>query len=337
MGAYGLPCLADQVIQDDSVIKGSLGVGVDSVNGENFGFDTIRLKENNLRINFVDTSSSSSFPGNDWQIVINDSSNGGSNYFAIEDSDGQTTPFKVMAGAPTGSIHVNSSGHVGFGTVSPALRLEQDQSSGFSAQTWDVGGNETNFFIRDSNNAKIPFKINPGAPHNTLVLAADGRVGLGKKLPTAALDVVGDGVFSGNVSGAAGTFTGITFNEDGSIVSATGATLSIGGSWIDASSAELKQDISDLSEAEALRALQAMRPVHFAYKTDPQERKLGFIAEEVPDLVATNDRKGLSPMDIVGVLTRVAQAQEARIKRQDSELDHLISRIEDLEKQLNDQ
>jgi hypothetical protein len=238
---------------------------------------------------------------------------------------------------------------VGFGTVSPALklhvkvgdtpalRLEQDQSSGFSAQTWDVGGNEANFFIRDSNNAKIPFKINPGAPNNTLVLAADGRVGLGKNLPTAALDVVGDGVFSGNVSGAAGTFTGITFNEDGSIVSATGATLSIGGSWIDASSAELKQDISDLSEAEALRALQAMRPVHFAYKTDPQERKLGFIAEEVPDLVATNDRKGLSPMDIVGVLTRVAQAQEARIKRQDSELDHLISRIEDLEKQLNDQ
>lgn len=349
MGAYGLPCLADQVIQDDSVIKGSLGVGLDASNGENFGYDTIRLKENNLRINFVDTSSSSSFPGNDWQIVINDSSNGGSNYFAIEDSDGQTTPFKVMAGAPTGSIHVNSSGHVGFGTVSPALklhvkvgdtpalRLEQDQSSGFSAQTWDVGGNEANFFIRDSNNAKIPFKINPGAPNNTLVLAADGRVGLGKNLPTAALDVVGDGVFSGNVSGAAGTFTGITFNEDGSIVSATGATLSIGGSWIDASSAELKQDISDLSEAEALRALQAMRPVHFAYKTDPQERKLGFIAEEVPDLVATNDRKGLSPMDIVGVLTRVAQAQEARIKRQDSELDHLISRIEDLEKQLNDQ
>jgi hypothetical protein len=248
--------------------------------------------------------------------------------------------------------------HVKVGDT-PALRLEQDQSSGFSAQTWDVGGNEANFFIRDSNNAKIPFKINPGAPNNTLVLAADGRVGLGKNLPTAALDVVGDGVFSGNVSGAAGTFTGnvsgaagtftgnvsgaagtftgITFNEDGSIVSATGATLSIGGSWIDASSAELKQDISDLSEAEALRALQAMRPVHFAYKTDPQERKLGFIAEEVPDLVATNDRKGLSPMDIVGVLTRVAQAQEARIKRQDSELDHLISRIEDLEKQLNDQ
>ena len=117
MGAYGLPCLADQVIQDDSVIKGSLGVGVDASNGENFGYDTIRLKENNLRINFVDTSSSSSFPGNDWQIVINDSSNGGSNYFAIEDSDLQTTPFKVMAGAPTGSIHVNSSGHVGFGTV----------------------------------------------------------------------------------------------------------------------------------------------------------------------------------------------------------------------------
>ena len=37
---------------------------------------------------------------------------------------------------------------------------------------------------------------------------------------------------------------------------------------------------------------------------------MGFIAEDVPDLVATKDRKGLSPMDIVAVLTKVLQEQQ---------------------------
>jgi len=33
----------------------------------------------------------------------------------------------------------------------------------------------------------------------------------------------------------------------------------------------------------------------------------------VPDLVATKDRKGLSPMDIVAVLTKVVQQQQKTI------------------------
>ncbi|MBC8184459.1 hypothetical protein H8E88_25470 [candidate division KSB1 bacterium] len=52
----------DQVILDDLIVDGSLCVGMDCVNGESFGFDTIRLKENTLRIRFIDTSSTSSFP-----------------------------------------------------------------------------------------------------------------------------------------------------------------------------------------------------------------------------------------------------------------------------------
>ena len=59
---------ADQVFTDDVIIQNSLCVGLDCVNGENFGFDTLRLKENNLRINFDDTSTSGSFPKNDWQF-----------------------------------------------------------------------------------------------------------------------------------------------------------------------------------------------------------------------------------------------------------------------------
>ena len=62
---------ADQQIQDDLVVTGSICVGFDCVNDEAFNFDTLRLKENNLRIKFIDTSSSSSFPTGDWQITVN--------------------------------------------------------------------------------------------------------------------------------------------------------------------------------------------------------------------------------------------------------------------------
>ncbi len=41
-----------------------------------------------------------------------------------------------------------------------------------------------NFFVRDSTNGStLPFKIRPGAPTDTLVLEADGTLGLGSALP----------------------------------------------------------------------------------------------------------------------------------------------------------
>jgi hypothetical protein len=74
---------ADEVILDDVIVDGSLCVGQDCINDEDFQFDTLRLKENNLRIGFTDTSSSAAFPTEDWVIVINESNNGGMNFFVI--------------------------------------------------------------------------------------------------------------------------------------------------------------------------------------------------------------------------------------------------------------
>jgi len=54
---------------------------------------------------------------------------------------------------------------------------------------------------------------------------------------------------------------------------------------------------------------------------------VGFIAEDVPELLATKDRKGLSPMDIVAVLTRVVQEQQKTIA-------DLSEKLTDLEKKL---
>ena len=114
------PAAADQVIADDLIVNGgSLCVGLDCVNGESFGFDTLRLKENNTRIKFDDTSASASFPNNDWQLTANDSANGGLNKFSIDDVTGSKVPFLIEAGAPTNALYVDSSGNIGFGRQNP--------------------------------------------------------------------------------------------------------------------------------------------------------------------------------------------------------------------------
>src|ERR1700709_1525377 len=80
--------VADQVIPDDLIVQGSTCVGLDCVNNESFGFDTIRLKENNTRIKFDDTSTLGGFAANDWQLTANDSAVGGLNKFSIENTTG---------------------------------------------------------------------------------------------------------------------------------------------------------------------------------------------------------------------------------------------------------
>ncbi len=194
---------ADQVILDDLIIDGSICSGMDCVNGESFGFDTLRLKENNLRIKAQDTSSTSSFPSNDWQITFNDSANGGQNKFSIDDIDGGRTPFTLEAGAPNNSLYVDDGGKLGLGTStpvvnlhvvsgnSPTLRLEQNGSSGFTPQAWDLAGNEANFFIRDvTNGSTLPFRIRPGAPSSSIDIASDGDVGIGTDSPDAGLHIL---------------------------------------------------------------------------------------------------------------------------------------------------
>lgn len=196
------PIVNDQVIADDLIVQGSACIGLDCVVNESFGFDTIRLKENNTRIKFEDTSSSAGFPTTDWQLTANDSASGGANKFSIEDITGAKVPFTVTGNAPTNSIFVDSTGRVGFRTSTPvldlhvktsntpALRLEQDNSGGFTAQTWDIAGNEANFFVRDvTGGSRLPFRIRPGAPTSSIDISASGNVGIGTASPSEKLHV----------------------------------------------------------------------------------------------------------------------------------------------------
>jgi Chaperone of endosialidase len=198
----------DQVIADDLIVQGSICAGLDCVNNEDFGFDTIRVKENNTRIQFDDTSTSAGFPSNNWQIRANASGSGGGNFLAFVDqgatgnSETGTIVFEVDAGAAANSLRVASNSNVGLGTATPvldlhinttdtpAMRLEQNNSGGFTAQTWDIAGNEANFFVRDvTGGSRLPFRIRPGAPTSSIDIAADGKVGVGTASPSTRMDI----------------------------------------------------------------------------------------------------------------------------------------------------
>jgi len=199
---------ADTMVTDDLIVTGSIGVGFDMTKDYDFGANTIVLKENNLRILFDDTSNSGSLPSNDWMLKANDSYDGGANYFAIQDATAGNDVFKIDAGVPANAMYVSRSSYgfnsnspaIGIGTSSPdfilqaknndtpGLRLEQAHYY-FSAQTWDIAGNETNFFIRDFTNNKLPFRIQPNTPENTLTLKSGGKVGIGTWNPSKTLHI----------------------------------------------------------------------------------------------------------------------------------------------------
>jgi hypothetical protein len=376
----------DVLYYDDLIITGSLCVGFDCANGEPFGYDTVKLKENNLRIFFEDTSSTLFFPTNDWRILINDTANGGAEHFSIEDSNAGKRLFTLEAGAPANSLYVDDHGYVGLGTSvpelelhivdgdTPGIRLHQDSTGGWPEQKWDVTGNEANFMIRDvTHGNRLTLRIQPGAPSNSFCIKSDGNVGIGTWSPAEPLELqtIGktaafianrtDGAIAQITAETASTTVGSRTNHTLSLVVnqepkvvitpdgnmgvgvktplhplhiANGAYCSKNGKWLDASSIQFKENIRCLTTNEAVNTLEQLRPVRFNYKIDKAEECLGFIAEEVPQLVASTGRNGLSPMDITAVLTRVLQEQQKMVRQQQKTIMQLKTKVAELEKKL---
>jgi hypothetical protein len=245
----------------------------------------------------------------------------------------------VKDAAGTTKFMVNDSGQVGIGTTTPdqfvhikndanaitALRIENDNIIGASSPSAQesfvlgptgaehlmlqvlsdahttmpraalINAYTHDLFIRT--NAQNVFKvIRTGAVENTLVLT-NGYVGIGRLTPTYPLHM------------------------------ASGARVTTGGVWTNASSREYKENIQELSATEAVDTLAGLDPVKYNYKVDVEDKHVGFIAEDVPDLVATKDRKGLSSMDIVAVLTKVVQEQQKTISE-------LTEKVADLQREV---
>jgi hypothetical protein len=375
---------ADQVIPDDLIVQGSACIGFDCVNNENFGFDTIRLKENNLRIKFEDTSVGT-FPTNDWQLTANDSASGGASKFSIEDITGAKVPFTIRAGAATNSVFVDSTGRVGFRTSTPvldlhvatsntpALRLEQNSSGGFTAQTWDIAGNEANFFVRDvTGGSRLPFRIRPGAPTSSIDISADGDVGVGTASPSSSFHVSrSDGTAkilieenSGanasrellelkNLGGVAfilddesdpsrwtttnqGSNYLINNQANGGIeftLSSTGNLTTL-GTVNGVSDRNMKKDIFPVRREDILAKLAALPIATWSYKTE-DIRHMGPMAQDFAAAFGLGvDDKHIALTDMAGVTMAAVQALHEQVNEKDAEINGLKQQNADLEKRL---
>ena len=196
-------------------------------------------------------------------------------------------PGNPMAAAIIHAVNANMPAQFILETQSPANSASFRMVSTTSNFSQSVA---TNFAIRDNNNAVNPVVIVPSVKNVNSIVIKNGNIGMGITNPTSPL------------------------------VLASGAKCSAGGVWTNASSRKLKDNIEALPLEKALDVVQSLEPVTYTYKAEPNEPQVGFIAEDVPELVATRTRTELSPMDIVGVLTKVVQDQQSRLDAQEQQL-----------------
>ena len=199
--------------------------------------------------------------------------------------------------APTigGNSQVFDDGNfIGIGTTEPKQRLEVNGNIQIHERNSSVAGlmitqsdGETGYIMH---NRASTLTIGAGSI-DRITIDRDGNVGFGVTRPSNPIEL------------------------------ANGAHVTAGGVWTNASSRALKENIESLSAEAALEALAELEPVQFNYRSDREEGHLGFIAEDVPDLVAMQDRDGLSAMDIVAVLTKVVQEQQKKIAALEARLE----------------
>jgi hypothetical protein len=216
----------------------------------------------------------------------------------LQNGNGSTTHLNYMGASVNyirGTTYFDSApafftgGNVGIGTTAPAARLHVVGE----VQMLSGAGWTTHFNYLGSSNYIRGTTYFDNAP----VYFTGGNVGIGTTTPAFPLQM------------------------------GSGAYVSVTGVWTDASSRTFKEQITPLALSDAEAAFAALQPVRYVYKADPTDVHVGFIAEDVPDLVATPDRKGLSPMDIVAVLTRIVSDQEERLKAQEARLAELECQI----------
>ena len=240
---------------------------------------------------------------------------------------------------------VNTSRNVGIGTTSPVGDLQvfgsvdSRTASGRPIGIFRSDSNNTIFGVASRDYAQLEITNADQTANNlSFVSFSDNATG---GFPSAAVGTkyvnhgnnFGDLFFWTRGSSGSAERLYITSNGDIGIGTTTpthplhmgsGAHVTAGGVWTDASSRTLKTRIRHLPEPEALDVLQALTPVTFSYKANLAETHVGFIAEDVPNLVAMNDRKGLAAMDIMAVLTKVVQQQQKQIETLEERLNRLL-------------
>jgi hypothetical protein len=90
--------------------------------------------------------------------------------------------------------------------------------------------------------------------------------------------------------------------------------LRVDGTISNPSSRDLKENIVDFTAQEALQALDGLAPRYFNWKGEEEKtRRLGFVAEDTPEIATTPDETAVIPMHILAILSKVVQEQQQTI------------------------
>lgn len=190
----------------------------------------------------------------------------------------------------------------------------------------------------------------PAVTATNVFLIYSGRMGIRDASPDALLEINGNGSFDDylsltNYTGTPGDrfiiknngYIGVNQSAPTNPLEfGNGAYVDAAGNFMPASSREYKENIADLSIDDAMKAFSKLEPVQYHYKNEPTHQYLGFIAEDVPDLVASQDRKGLAPMDIAAVLTKVVAHQQDILDQQKKETEKLLNDVKALKSKLKE-
>ncbi|MEZ6064282.1 MAG: tail fiber domain-containing protein [Planctomycetaceae bacterium] len=271
-------------------------------------------------VNFDDTD----VAGSDWTLF------GDTLGFDVVDETTGNLVFSINpGGAPNGSLFINANGNVGVGSISPidtqadfplhVVRLSPvptriAQFTETKPNGTSVVGFENNAPVSTANQCGFDFALQSSTTQRVA-----GRF-VCSVLDTN--DPTRTGIFQFRVAngGALTESMRITGNRvsigtsNASDLLRVGNATCNGTTFNNACSRKLKQDIIELSSDAAKNAVMSLAPVTYAYKQEPGDLRVGFIAEDAPELVAMPDHETLSSMDIVAALTKVVQDQERELE-----------------------
>jgi hypothetical protein len=302
------------------------------------------------------------------------------------DGGGSPVPFTIASSAPNNAMFMSSAGNLGLGTSTPGGSLSArihiadptpdillDDSD--NSQLWYLFADFEGMGFGDETNTTIPFYVETAAPIDSLVVKANGYVGVGTFEPEGNFHVkVDDSAFllpfvventnAINFSGfrlQISPSSWIDFNNSGGNfrinsdqvpgaefeVRANGNSTVKGTmtaqNFISSSDRSAKQDIEALDHQDVLARVMELPVSEWSYKDAPGTRHIGPMAQDFYKAFGLGDTdKGISSIDAGGVALAAIQAvkreKDAQIAQLMDEKNREITALRsELERQKNEQ
>lgn len=260
-----------------------------------------------------------------WTLAANRLHSGsGTNYVSLDSATGDT--YAIWAGAEnpaSAPFRVSRRGEL----QASQLRIDATGDVNSHVYSYDIGGvrinmgegsqNTATFFVNVENAAVWAYRL-------TMITRSGGLLGSLER----------DGDSDGNPNMMRLRFTnGLKVGADGGEWFISGAYAWFKNGWSDQSDIRSKQDIEYLNKQESYEIIMGLKPARFAYKTDPDHIKHGFIAQDVQKIVhdwdvvreSESGMLGLSYNDFIADLVATVQYQDKRIEELERCMESILS------------